>query len=103
MREQVSKIEMYKKSMNNNYRNKSISAVLSMNNKTSHSVWSCGGPFCRPVNRRCVLYTLRRKKKINLNVCVVPVIIVSGFKRGGDVFFKVTTDIGNKRFGLKCC
>ncbi len=45
MQEQVSKIEMYKKSMNNNYR-KSISTVcLSMKNKTSHSVGSCGGPF----------------------------------------------------------
>lgn len=56
LQEQVSKIEMYKRSMNNNYRKiHLICLFLPMKNKTSHSVWSCCGPFLHPCNE-CTLY-----------------------------------------------
>lgn len=51
---QVSKIEMYKKSMNNNYRKSILTVCLLMKNKTSLSVWSCVSPFVHPYIR-CTL------------------------------------------------
>lgn len=53
VREQVSKIEMYKKSMNNNYRGSVFSGLCDTEGKPDflYSVWSCGVPFFHPCFR----------------------------------------------------
>lgn len=94
MREQVSKIEMYKKSMNNNYRKIHLSCLF-VNEKRDFSFsvvvwWPIPSSLHRVYPYSC-LYTLRRP------LCLmVPVIIVSGsmgiFSDGkGDL-----QDIGDK-------
>lgn len=57
MREQVSKIEMYKKSMNNNYRGSVCSGLCDAQDKADflYSVWSCGVPFFHPCSRFFVI------------------------------------------------